>query len=46
VAAAELKIMHEKLRACYHEEGVNHLEKCKPIVEKVLELHAAYKRSS
>jgi len=36
VAAAELKILQEELRWCYHKEGVNHYENCKSIADQVL----------
>jgi hypothetical protein len=36
IAAAELKILHEQLRWCYHKEGVNHFENCKGLVEKIV----------
>lgn len=36
VAGAEMKILHEALRMCYHREGVNHYENCKDLVEKVV----------
>ena len=29
VAAAEVKILHEQLKWCYFQEGVNHLQNCK-----------------
>ena len=37
VAGAELKVLQEKLRWCYHKEGVNHYENCKGIAEAYLE---------
>lgn len=40
IAGAELKILHAQLRWCYHKEGVNHLENCRPIVEQVLKLNS------
>ena len=41
VAGAELKVLQERLRWCYHKEGVNHYETCKPIADAYLEkLHA------
>lgn len=36
IAGAEMKILHAQLRLCYHKEGVNHFENCKPLVEEVL----------
>ena len=36
VAAAELKLLQEELRWCYHKEGVNHYENCKGIADAVL----------
>ena len=43
VAAAELKILQEELRWCYHKEGVNHYENCKGIADQVLaKLKAPY----
>lgn len=36
VAGAELKVLHEKLKFCYHKEGVNHLEGCKDLVEAIV----------
>jgi len=33
VAGAELKVLQEKLRWCYHKEGVNHYENCKQIAD-------------
>jgi hypothetical protein len=37
VAGAELKVLQERLRWCYHKEGVNHYENCKGIAEAYLE---------
>jgi NADH-ubiquinone oxidoreductase subunit 10 len=37
IAASEVKLLHEQLRWCYFKEGVNHLENCKHLVEKVRE---------
>ena len=33
VAGAELKVLQERLRWCYHKEGVNHYENCKHIAD-------------
>ena len=33
VAGAELKVLQERLRWCYHKEGVNHYENCKQIAD-------------
>ena len=37
VAGAELRVLQERLRWCYHKEGVNHYENCKGIAEAYLE---------
>ena len=37
IAGAELKLLQEKLRMCYHKEGVNHYELCKDIATAYLE---------
>lgn len=31
IAGAELKLLQERLRTCYHESGVNHYEDCKEL---------------
>ena len=36
VAGAELKVLQEQLRWCYHKEGVNHYENCKGIADAYL----------
>jgi hypothetical protein len=36
VAAAELKLLQDELKWCYHKEGVNHYENCKGIADQVL----------
>ena len=36
VAAAEVKVLYDRLRWCYHASGVNHHEDCKPIVAEVM----------
>ena len=33
---AELKLLQERLRWCYHKEGVNHYELCKGIVSVIV----------
>lgn len=30
-----MKVLHEQLKRCYHQEGVNHYEGCKVLVEKI-----------
>ena len=35
VAGAELKLLHEQLKFCYHQAGVNHYVDCKPLVEAI-----------
>ncbi len=37
IAAAEMKLLHEQMRWCYHKEGVNHMENCKDIAQKIVE---------
>ena len=37
VAGAELKVLQERLRWCYHKEGVNHYENCKSIADAYME---------
>ena len=32
IAGAELKVLHEQLKWCYHREGVNHYENCRELV--------------
>ena len=34
IEVEKAKLLREKLTACYREEGVNHLENCKDLVEK------------
>lgn len=38
VAMEEVKLIREELRQCYIKEGVNHLESCKPLVDKYFKL--------
>jgi hypothetical protein len=35
IAGAELKLLHEELKFCYHKAGVNHYVDCKPLVEAI-----------
>jgi hypothetical protein len=43
VAGAELKVLQEQLRWCYHKNGVNHYEDCKDLVDQiVVRLKAPY----
>lgn len=37
IAGAEMKVLQEQLRWCYHKEGVNHYENCKDLVTRIME---------
>ena len=35
MAAAELKLLHEQVKWCYHKNGVNHYEECRDLVKLI-----------
>ncbi|XP_024385643.2 NADH dehydrogenase [ubiquinone] 1 beta subcomplex subunit 10-B [Physcomitrium patens] len=36
IQVEKAKILREKLRQCYWKEGVNHYQKCRPLVQKYM----------